>query len=104
MRRRGWLERRRGGQPAVVGPLAAMYGRRRSMLGVIAEATEYQTMKGNKSSRTKTKTQDKGQPKGSLLNNGILKITSVDLSPFIGGRTFYISRIPSCETDLNRMY
>jgi hypothetical protein len=47
----------------------------RQLLGAIAEATEHQTMKGNKSSRTrtKTKTQDKGQPKGSLLNNGILK-------------------------------
>jgi monoamine oxidase len=32
-----------------------------------------QTMKENKSSRTKTKTQDKGQPKSSFLNSRILK-------------------------------
>jgi hypothetical protein len=43
--------------------------------GVVGDSRSYraQTMKGNKSSRTKTKTQDKGQPKGSFLHSRILK-------------------------------
>jgi monoamine oxidase len=42
-------------------------------VGGDSQSYHAQTMKENKSSRTKTKTQDKGQPKSSFLNSRILK-------------------------------
>jgi hypothetical protein len=67
-----------------------------------------QTMMENESSRTKTKTQDKGQPKSSFLNSRILKRRSPLQVSFVSfyreaNRLFYIPRTPLCKTDQNRM-